>query len=159
MGRLRIHQMLGACPYSMFDSPVEFSPVDQTAHAIVLLSTTPDGCCLFHPYNHHQELLGDVLNRMSTIRHKIELVEDDEYERRMEFLRQSDEGAKRLSGLVAYQNTTHGRKAVIPAMQNTYTMQVLYRLGFRWDITTWDYIDRMLKAINSLGFFDGITHE
>ncbi len=159
MGRLRIHQMLGACPYSMFDSPVEFSPVDQTAHAIVLLSTTPDGCCLFHPYNHHQELLGDVLNRMSTIRHKIELVEDDEYERRMDFLRQSDEGAKRLSGLVAYLNTTHGRKAVIPAMQNTYTMQVLYRLGFRWNITTWDYIDRMLKAINSLGFFDGITHE
>jgi thioester reductase-like protein len=154
MGRLRIYQMLRACPYSQFDMPIEFSPVDQTAQAIVLLATTPDECCLFHPYNHHQELLGDVLNRMSEIGQEMQLVEDDEYAHRMEMVQQTEEGAKRLSGLVAYLNTTHGRQSVVPTIQNAYTMQVLYRMGFRWDVTTWDYIDRMLQVINGLGFFD-----
>ena len=154
MGRLRIYQMLRACPYSQFDMPIEFSPVDQTAQAIVLLATTPDECCLFHPYNHHQELLGDVLNRMSEIGQEMQLVEDEEYEHRMEMVQQTEEGAKRLSGLVAYLNTTHGRQSVVPAIQNAYTMQVLYRMGFRWDITTWDYIDRMLQVVNGMGFFD-----
>ena len=154
MGRLRIYQMLRACPYSQFDMPIEFSPVDQTAQAIVLLATTPDECCLFHPYNHHQELLGDVLNRMSEIGQEMQLVEDEEYAHRMEMVQQTEEGAKRLSGLVAYLNTTHGRQSVVPTIQNAYTMQVLYRMGFRWDVTTWDYIDRMLQVINGLGFFD-----
>ena len=37
---------------------------------------------------------------------------------------------------------------------NQYTCQVLYRLGFKWSATTWDYVDRMLNAISGLGFFE-----
>ena len=48
----------------------------------------------------------------------------------------------------------HGRKTSDVTRQNIYTMQVLYRLGYRWSHTTWDYIDRFLKAIAGMGFFD-----
>ena len=38
--------------------------------------------------------------------------------------------------------------------ENKYTSQVLYRLGFRWSSTSWDYVDQMLETIAGLGFFD-----
>ena len=48
----------------------------------------------------------------------------------------------------------HGQKAVMIPAENQYTTQVLYRLGFRWSSTSWDYVDQMLKAIAGFGYFD-----
>jgi len=31
---------------------------------------------------------------------------------------------------------------------------VLYRLGFRWSATSWDYVDQFLTAIDGMGYFD-----
>ena len=36
---------------------------------------------------------------------------------------------------------------------NDYTTQVLFRLGFAWSPTSWDYVERMLTAIGGFGFF------
>jgi hypothetical protein len=33
-------------------------------------------------------------------------------------------------------------------------MQVLYRLGFTWPVTTWDYIGRFVSALAGLGYFE-----
>ena len=37
MGRLRAYKLVGACPYSLLDSKMEFSPIDDSARAMVLL--------------------------------------------------------------------------------------------------------------------------
>ena len=62
--------------------------------------------------------------------------------------------AKTLSSLLAYQDMAHGMKVSDVAVNNPYTSQVLYRMGFKWSPTTWDYVDRMLSAISGLGCFD-----
>ena len=62
--------------------------------------------------------------------------------------------AKLLSSLLAYQDMSHGQQSFEIPATNTYTTQVLYRLGFRWDTTSWDYVGQFLKAIDGLGFFD-----
>ena len=154
MGRLRIYKMLGSLPFSEYDMPVEFSPIDETALAIILLATTPDDCVIFHPFNHHRELMGDILERLTGLGFDVTAVEEDEHARRMEQAKADPAKAERLAGLLAYVNAAHGRRTVNPDVVNRQTMQVLYRLGFRWDATTRDYIDRMLVAINGLGFFD-----
>ena len=59
-----------------------------------------------------------------------------------------------MSSLLAYQDMAHGQKTVDVKRDNDYTTQVLYRLGFSWSPTSWDYVERMLTAISSLGFFD-----
>jgi len=49
------------------------------------------------------------------------------------------------------------RKAIETAdvqRDNDYTTQVLYRLGFSWSPTSWDYVERMLTAIGGFGFFE-----
>ena len=154
MGRIKVFNMLGCFPYSLYESKVEFSPIDEMAHAIILLSSTPKECCLFHSYNSHTQFLGDVLSGFNKLGTDIRLVEDEEYNATMESAGNDPQKAKTLSSLLAYQDMAHGMKVKEVAVSNPYTTQVLYRLGFKWSPTTWDYVDRMLSAISGLGFFD-----
>jgi amino acid adenylation domain-containing protein/thioester reductase-like protein len=154
MGRIKVYNMLGCCPYSIYESKVEFSPIDEVAQAIILLSTTPKECCVFHTYNNHALFLGDVLSGLNNIGTDIRFVEDEEYNTAMESAGNDPQKAKTLSSLLAYKDAAHGRKSSSVPVVNAYTTQVLYRLGFKWSPTTWDYVDQMLGAISGLGFFD-----
>ena len=154
MGRIKVYNMLGCFPYSLYEKKVEFSPINEVAHAIILLSSTPKECCVFHAYNNHTQFLGDVLSGLSNLGTDIRLVEDSEYDATLEEAGNDPQKAKTLSSLLAYQDMSHGMKASDVTITNPYTTQVLYRLGFKWSATTWDYVDRMLNAIGGLGFFD-----
>ncbi len=48
----------------------------------------------------------------------------------------------------------HGQKTADVQRDNDYTTQVLFRLGFAWSPTSWDYVERMLTAIGGFGFFE-----
>jgi len=39
-------------------------------------------------------------------------------------------------------------------MNREHTLQVLYRLGFTWPTTSWDYLKRFLQVLNGLEFFE-----
>lgn len=154
MGRLKIYGMLGALPYSAFDQPVEFSPIDETAAAICLLAQTNSACTVFHPYNSHFQMLGDVLGQMNVIGGNVQLVEDSRF---VELLNEAKSDASRqeqLSAMLAYEDKAgNDFIQVIPA-SNGFTSQVLLRLGFRWSQTSWDYVDQFLKQIAGLSFFE-----
>ena len=154
MGRIRVYQMLGCYPYDLTSAPMEFSPINETAKAIVLLSQTPKECCLFHPFNDHYVHFGDVLEELSKVTRAPRQVEADAFNEALEVAKQDPEKAKLLSSLIAYQDMAHGQKAVMIPTDNQYTSQVLYRLGFRWSSTSWDYVDQMLVAIGGFGYFE-----
>ena len=154
MGRIKVYNMLGCCPYSMRNKQVEFSPINEVAHAIVQLSGTPRECTVFHPYNIHGQFLGDVLMGLLSVGDGVRFVEQEEFEQAMERAKEDPQMAKQMSSLLAYQDMAHGQKTTDVKRDNDYTTQVLYRLGFVWSPTSWDYVERMLTAIGSLGFFD-----
>jgi len=154
MGRIRVYQMLGCYPYDLNDEPMEFSPVNEVAKAIVLLSETPQACCVFHPFNNHFVHFGDVLQELSNVTQGPRQVEEEDFNKELEAAKQDAEKAKRLSSLLAYQDMAHGQKVIEIPSENQYTTQVLYRLGFRWSATSWDYVERMLSAISGFGFFE-----
>ena len=154
MGRLKVYNMLGCCPYESRDGQVEFSPINEVARAIVALSTTPKECVVFHPYNNHNVLFGDVLGELRHVGEGVMFVEIAQFSRALDKAKEDPAKAKQLSSLLAYQNMAKGQKSADVLRQNAYTMQVLYRLGFSWSVTSWDYVDRFIKAIGGLGFFD-----
>lgn len=154
MGRLKIYQMLGALPYSAYQSPVEFSPIDETSDAICLLAQTNRKCVVFHPYNTHQQMLGDILKEMKTIGKTVRLVEDEEFIEILNVAKLDPEKQEKLSAMLAYEGKESKDIVYMIPADNNYTIQVLLRLGFRWDSTSWDYIDRFLKQIDGLYFFD-----
>ena len=154
MGRIKVYNMLGCCPYSMRNKKVEFSPINEVATAIVLLSSTPKECTVFHPYNIHGQFLGDVLSGLTTVGEGVRFVEQEEFQQAMDDAKDDPVKAKQMSSLLAYQDMAHGQKTTDVARDNDYTIQVLYRLNFAWSPTSWDYVERMLTAIGGFGFFD-----
>ena len=154
MGRIRVYNMLGCCPYNLCNKPVEFSPINEVARAIVLLSTTPDGCTVFHPYNIHTQFLGDVLTGLSSVGQTIRFVEQEQFQQALAQAADDPQQARQLSSLLAYQDMAHGQKTADVTRDNNYTTQLLYRLGFSWSPTSWDYVERMLTAIGGFGFFE-----
>ncbi|MBR4516996.1 MAG: amino acid adenylation domain-containing protein, partial [Bacteroidaceae bacterium] len=154
MGRIRVYNMLGCCPFADFDAPAEFSPINETARAIVLLASTPKECVVFHPYNNHVELMGDILTQLGKITGGIRFVDPQEFEEVMEEAKNDPQKAKALSSMLAYKDMAHGQKSAMVDRQNNYTSEVLHRLGFYWSTTSQDYIERMLTAIAGFGFFE-----
>jgi thioester reductase-like protein len=154
MGRIRVYNMLGCCPYSDYDALAEFSPINETARAIVLLASTPKECVVFHPYNNHVELMGDILTQLGKITGGIRFVDPQEFEDVMEEAKSDPQKAKALSSMLAYKDMAHGQKSAMVDRQNNYTSEVLHRLGFYWSTTSQDYIERMLTAIAGFGFFE-----
>ena len=154
MGRIKVYNMLGCCPHEMRDSQVEFSPINEVAKAIVLLATTPKDCCVFHPYNNHSVPLGDVLSELRCVGDGVRFVELSEFSAALKQAEEDPQKAKQLASMLAYKNMTGGQKTADVARQNVYTMQVLYRLGFQWSATSWDYIEQFLSAISGFGYFE-----
>ncbi|MBO4891416.1 MAG: amino acid adenylation domain-containing protein [Prevotella sp.] len=154
MGRIKVYNMLGCCPYAMRNKQVEFSPINEVSKAIVLLATTPSANTVFHPYNIHGQFLGDVLLGLKSVGAGIRFVEQDEFAEAMEQAKNDPQKARQLSSLLAYQDMAHGQKTADVKRDNDYTTQVLYRLGFAFSPTSWDYVERMLTAIGGFGFFE-----
>jgi thioester reductase-like protein len=154
MGRVKVFRTLGCYPYEMTDQPLEFSPINEVAHAIVLLSETSRECCLFHPFNNHYVHFGDVLQELRIIGDAPRQVEKAEYEETLNKAKNDPVKAQQLQSLLAYQDLAHGQQAVAIHTTNDFTTQVLYRMGFRWSATSWDYVDRFFTAIDELGFFE-----
>lgn len=154
MGRLKVFSTLGCCPIDEYDSPAEFSPVNETAKAVVLLASTPKECNVFQPFNNHTDLLGDILAGFEKIGKSIRYVEEDEFRQAILEASQDPKKAGLMSALLAYQDMTHGQKAVTIERDNRYTSAVLLRLGFHWSAPDSVYVNRMLTAISQLGFFD-----
>ncbi|MBO7455561.1 MAG: hypothetical protein J6T76_04080, partial [Paludibacteraceae bacterium] len=154
MGRIKVFAILGCCPFEEYDTPTEFSPIDQTAKAVVLLASTPKECTVFQPFNNHTDLLGDILLGLEKVGNPIRFVEPEEFQQAISEQSQDPEKAKLMSALLAYQDMTHGHKACTIERDNRYTCAVLHRMGFHWSEPDSTYISRMLTAISGLGFFE-----
>ena len=154
MNRLKVFNVVGHCPYEQFDAMVEFSAIDEVAKSILLLSKTPKACCVFHPFNNHAIVFGDILTGMEHLGIDIKAVESGEFQRIMEEAKEDEAKASSLTSVIAYENMAHGQKIVPNIKNNLYTMQVLYRMGYKWPVTSWDYIERFIESLLGLGFFN-----
>ncbi len=154
MGRLRGYLAIGGFPYSAMNRQVEMAPINATASAILLLCQTPDDCCVFHPFNNHYVPIGDIILQMRRMGFAIKLVEDNEFGEMLHKAQEDPEKSKLLTTMLAY-NSADNTKMLEPiSTDNEYTTQLLYRKGFEWSMTSREYMNRFLEAIDGLGFFN-----
>ena len=153
MGRLKAFAMLGCASYDQLDNTMEFSPIDAVARAVILLSGTPDACTMFHVFNNQGVTMETVFNELSERGYSIRYVEREEFGRIFAEAQQDKEKAEKLTSIMAYMPGV-GKQAVRMKRNCEYTMQVLYRLGFRWPNTTWDYIDRFVSMLGEMTYFE-----
>ena len=154
MGRLKALKMLGACPYQMLEGQMEFSPIDQSAQAMVLLATTPLENCVFNVSNNHIIPMDDIFTRLEKIDGRpLEYVEMEEFARRVEEANANPAKTRIMAPLVAYQQSNAETQGVETLSSTVYTMQILHRLGFRWDHTSSQYVDMIFEMLRTLQYF------
>ena len=154
MGRLKSTYLIGCYPYETMDMPFELSPIDYVAKAILLLAQSPKECTVFHPYNNHALLMNDLYGEMNRQGLTVKPAENSEYEAALKEAESDSEKAQVLSSMIAYENMSHGRKSYPVGKSNEMTMQALYRMGFRWPVTSFVYMKKFLVNLKGLEYFE-----
>jgi len=80
-------------------------------------------------------------------------VEEDEFFRRMNIAKEDPEKSRILSSLIAYTQAEGQVQLVENEASSVFTMQVLHRLGFRWNATSEGYVDMIFDMLSSMQFF------
>ena len=153
MRRLRAYGALGKVPVSILDQPVECSPVDCTAEAVVKLSATGSDFTVFHATNGHMVQMGDVIQAMRIIGLEIQVVDDDEFEQTLKDAKKDDKLKKIASPLLYFRSTGNKDADSIIGHSNRFTTKALYRLSFKWPIITDDYLANTFRILEKLDFF------
>ena len=155
MGRLKALKLLGACPYSLLEGQMEFSPIDESARAMVLLAHTPLENCVFHVSNNHFVPLDDVITRLDKIDGvPLDYLENEDFLKLMKEAQAKPGMARILAPLVAYQQSASEQEGVETLPSTVFSMQVLHRLGFRWNPTSSQYVDLIFEMLRTLQYFE-----
>ncbi|MDO4219366.1 MAG: amino acid adenylation domain-containing protein [Synergistaceae bacterium] len=150
LNALRGFATIGKAPISHSTDQMSFSPIDMTARAVVLLSGTND---MFTAFNADNRFIFDewqlvaVANRCGV---KITPVADREYyadyHRMLGDLRIN----ARLQGLITNDRPDiHGVE-----VDNKFTTNILYRLGFSWPLPSDDYLERAIRSLLTIDYFE-----
>lgn len=145
---LASYKAIGAMPYAQLNAVTDFSEIDMTARAILLLSGTDRRFTVFHPVNNHTVTYADILYAMREYGFDINAVEEDEFSRRMA------EAGDASGALIAYQSREGDQRRYELGASCEFTTAALYRLGFKWPVSGEKYIEKMLEALDGLIMFD-----
>ena len=145
---LASYKSIGAVPYSLMNTVTDFSEIDMTARAILLLAGTDSKFTVFHAVNNHTVTFADIIYSMREYGFRMDTVEDEDFAQRMA-------DAESASGaLIAYQSH-EGYERRYPLDQDSgFTTNALYRLGFKWPVSGEKYIMSMIKALDELIMFE-----
>lgn len=149
---LKSYKVLGAFPVDDMTNPVEISPIDRVAEAVAKLATTPQEMIVFHPYNNYKINMAAIIKSFNDYGYKIEVTSNSHFLTRVSALMHDPDQAIYLQGLIHSGKLGEGLSRV--ESLNDYTTRVLYRLGFYWGIPHADYITKLIRMLDGLGFFE-----
>jgi thioester reductase-like protein len=145
---LASYKSIGAVPYSLMNTVTDFSEIDMTARAILLLAGTDPKFTVFHAVNNHTVTFADIIYSMREYGFQMEAVEDEDFAQRMA-------DAESASGaLIAYQSHEGYERRYPLDQDSSFTTNALYRLGFKWPVSGEKYIMSMIKALDELIMFE-----
>ena len=153
MNSIRAYKKLGVFPVSAADSTIDFSPIDEVAKTILLLSSTSSKYTLFHSANSHEIELGDVIAAMNDYGYKIDMVDDASFQKALSDYIQDESRQMDVSALISYDSSSSASREYILS-DNTFSVKALYRLGYKWPITDGKYLARSIASLDTLGYFE-----
>lgn len=140
---------IGAVPQSEYEAYVNFSPVDETAHNIVSLTTIPEAAA-FHVYPPNEVRYADLFMGMERLGYQIKVLPDEKFDVVLQELKQTDEGREQMGGLFTKESAGAYREILVIQQD---TNRYLEELSEGWSTITEDYINKYLSALNGMGYF------
>jgi len=153
MRDLKGYATLHKFPVNSMDITVDFSPIDEVAKTIILLSKTPQKFTIFHSANSHMVEMGDIIYVLNELGFEIEVVSDEEFLDSMKKMMMDDTKSMLVSSLISYSSSDMHTHSFIMS-DNEFTNKALYHLGYKWPITDYQYLRNAIEALETLGFFE-----
>ena len=144
---------LGKCPFSVLELPIEFSPIDAVAQAVLKLGGVDRRFSVFNMYNNHTITTADLIAAICRSGHQVDIVADEEFQQLMAQAAQREEDSGAVLSLVAY-DSSKGEDLVLVEANSRFTTNALFRLDFRWPIIDDSYLEKALWALETLDFFE-----
>ncbi|MBQ7599738.1 MAG: amino acid adenylation domain-containing protein [Clostridia bacterium] len=143
---------LGSCPVNVFDQPVEFSPIDCVADAVLTLGGADPRFSVFNMNNNHSITMGDVIDAINRHGFRIRTVSEAEFGKILDEAARNEDESGTVMSLVAYREHK-GEDLRMVGSDCRFTTGALFRLGFRWPIIGNAYLEKAITALDTLGFF------
>lgn len=144
VNNLKAFSNLGVVSYDLYSSPVEISPVDITAKAVLNLSKTPKECCAFNCQNNNMSYLGDLLKKLS-----VRPTSNTEFKYIL-----NENMDDNVRGLITSGIFESGEDASHIRISSDYTSTILHDMGLLWPHCDGEYISRFIGELKRLDFFD-----
>ena len=100
--------------------------------------------------------MGDVVAAMNEEGLYIDNVSDEEFSYRLSQAMKNERKNMLVSGLISYLSSDSETVRSYVSVDYRFTKNALYRLGFRWPLTDDSYLRGAIRALMSLGFFEGL---
>ncbi len=153
MRTLNAYRILGQFPMGAMHALAEFSPIDSTAEAIITLAFSENDFTVFHAYNSHRIFMSDVIYAMNAYGFEVHIVSDETFEQTLGAAAAQENKSDAVLGLIAYASDDENQRYELMA-DNRFTVEGLYRLGYKWPITDDRYLENAMRALDTLGFFE-----
>lgn len=142
---------MGAVPRSVFESTVNFSPVDETARMIVSLSAADRNNAVYHVIPEKEAAFADIFVALAEHGHTVKALPDDVFEALLNEYKHDPEKRETVEGLLAEKPNAEYRD--VPLSQED-TGKVLRLLGKEWADITEDYLKTYIGALDQLFMFE-----
>ncbi len=154
MNTLKGFIALGKVPYDAAVASTEFSPIDKTAEAVILLSKTPRECICFMMSNIHRPLMGDVIEGLKAYGYDISYAENEDFQTALQDALKDPKLCDIMRPFMAYAMNDPKDNSLLSLdeLGVSYTAQILARLGFTWPVCGADYYQLFLNALNGLDY-------
>lgn len=142
---------IGRMPESLYRSTVNFSPVDEVARMIVVLSRLPEEFSVFHVYPEKEVAYERIAASLASLGHSIAVLPDEEFEALTGELEKTRAGRKLLEGILIELPDFRFRNTGISA---EFTQNMLGKLGAVWTPFTDRYLEGYFRVLEELQIFE-----
>ncbi len=152
-GRIKSLVKLDAISKNILEQKIEFTPVDECAKAIVLLSKTPEfDNKIFHLYNHNLISLKNVVHALNEYGYNIQVLNEDAFKNRI--LEYSKNMNNSISAIINDFNTTNLSLDYNFSVniKSEFSQRILKELGFSWKKIDKNYLEIIIKYMRYIKF-------
>ena len=150
LNRIKAILELGAFPDYLMDLYAEFSPIDDTADAIVrIASGWPQKQTVFHIYNNRHLYFRDMLPMLQTLGHPVQIVSGEEFSKRLMIA--SDPIVRKA----LVNDLDKSGRWVLDSnirVRCDASVELLARLGFCWREIDLAYLKQFLEHFRRIGY-------
>lgn len=142
---------MGMVPQSVFDSSVNFSPVDEVARIIVSLSAADRNNAVYHVSPENETAFADIFAALCKNGHDVQTVPDEDFENLLNEYKHDPDRRETVEGLLT--EKPNGDYRDVPLTQKD-TSCVLQLLGKQWAPITEEYLKTYISALDQLNMFE-----